>query len=471
MSFVLAHAAPISYRHPLPVWLALLAGGLAVVLATVVKLRERRSVDVYPFVRRLRLGPIVTVVGSVLIAIAFAGGLLGNGIEWTQFYENPMTVLTWIDFWVGLGIVSALVGNVWDFVSPLSTLGRALDRRLAARGASVLPYPPRLGVWPAVALLLLWTWLELVWDPAKEPRTLVLLALAYFVAQLAAMALFGTEVWLARGELFTVFARTLARFAPLELYVGAPAGPCRASRCRDDERIGCPACWLEAEPVQRGLRVRAYGSGVEREPPLGAGGGTFVLAALATVVYDGFSQTDLFAADVQGFFLERSSWLGLHIDVLDTILLVGIVACFALLFYAVAAIVSLREPGSAGDAARRYAPTLIPISAVYFVSHYFLYLVYTGQLTLAVILDPLEREWVPDYAIWTGLPGALVWYLQVGLIVWGHVVAVFAAHKVVAADRDRGPLDALIAQLPLVLLMVAYTFVGLWVLGQALTPR
>jgi hypothetical protein len=45
------------------------------------------------------------------------------------------------------------------------------------------------------------------------------------------------------------------------------------------------------------------------------------------------------------------------------------------------------------------------------------------------VLDPFEREWVPDYTIWAGVPGALVWYLQVALIVWGHVVAVFAANR------------------------------------------
>ena len=47
-----------------------------------------------------------------------------------------MTVLTWVDFWVGLGIVSALVGNVWDFIGPLNVGGRWLDRRLAAAGTS-----------------------------------------------------------------------------------------------------------------------------------------------------------------------------------------------------------------------------------------------------------------------------------------------------------------------------------------------
>ena len=43
-------------------------------------------------------------------------------------------MLVWVDFWVGLGLVSAFVGNVWDFVSPLSAAARALDRLLARHG-------------------------------------------------------------------------------------------------------------------------------------------------------------------------------------------------------------------------------------------------------------------------------------------------------------------------------------------------
>ena len=46
----------------------------------------------------------------------------------------------------------------------------------------------------------------------------------------------------------------------------------------------------------------------------------------------------------------------------------------------------------------------MPIVAVYFAAHYLLYLVTYGQLTWKVIIDPLERDWVPDLGIWTGYP-------------------------------------------------------------------
>jgi hypothetical protein len=468
---ILAHAVGgIDYRFPLPVWLYGLAAGLAVLASALAALApsrrggDRLSGDLYERLGPLRLGAIGLALSTLLLAVALVGGLAGL----QEFFENPMTILVWVDFWVGLGVVSALAGNVWDYVSPLSAAGRRLERAFAERGTATLRYPERLGIWPAIALLLVWTWLELVWDGAREPRTLALFAIAYLVAQLVGMAAFGTETWLARCELFTVFARTLARFAPLETYVREPAGPCRTGRCRDDERPGCPDCWLAAPRESRGLRLRRWGAGVHREPPLEAAGGTFVLAALATVVYDGFSQTEPYA-NVEAWFYDRSTWLAIHTDVLKTILLGGSVLLFALAYLLVCSLVSLREEGGPAGVARRYAPTLIPIAAVYFVSHYFLYLVYAGQYTYGVVADPLGREWVPDYVPWAGVPGAVVWYVQVALIVWGHVVAVVEAHRAATAVHRAGR-PALVAQAPLVTLMAGYTFTGLWVLGQTLVP-
>ena len=466
-----AHAVSgIDYRFPLPIWLFALAAGVAVLASAPAAMFAVRSEstwtggDFYRSIRPLHLGTIGLVVFTLALADVLVGGLFGP----EDFFENPATIVIWVDFWVGLGIVTALVGNAWDFLSPLSAAGRVLERALAFRGAGALRYPERLGLWPATALVLLWSWMELVWDPAKRPLTLTIILLAYVALQLVAMALFGTEVWLARGELFTVVARTLARFAPVELYVRDPAGPCRANRCVEEERLNCPSCWLDADPDDRGMRLRTYGSGVRREPTLGTGGGTFVLALLATVVYDGFSQTQKYV-DLESWFLDRSTWLALHETLLDSIIMVAVVGAFALAFLLVVTAVSRLEQTSVTDAARRYAPTLIPIAAVYFVSHYFLYLVYAGQLTGGDLLDPFGKDWIPDYAPWAGVPGSVVWYIQVALIVWGHVVAVLEAHRVAVSVHAR-PRTALAAQTPLVLLMVGYTFTGLWVLGQTLIP-
>src|SRR3954467_7424293 len=123
---LLAHAAPISYKFPLPIWLYVAAGGAAVLLSAPAAAsalrgdepREYRGADLYPAVRRL--GPVLTILGSLIVLLALAGGLFSSSEESQEFFENPVTVLTWVDFWVGLGIVSWLVGNVWERVSPLN---------------------------------------------------------------------------------------------------------------------------------------------------------------------------------------------------------------------------------------------------------------------------------------------------------------------------------------------------------------
>lgn len=452
----LAHAAPISYRFPIPIWIYVLGAGTVVALsapAAAFAVRDadrptRRSRNIFPPLRRFRLGPIGLVVSTVLFGFVLVGGLGGRTVQAREFFENPATVLVWVDFWVGLGLVSAFFGNIWDFVSPLSAAARAVDRMLARRGVAPLGYPARLGQWPAVVLLFAWSWAELIWDPAKEPRTVAAAALVYVLATLLGAAVFGAEAWLGNVELFTVFARAFARFAPTELEPSLP----------DD--------WLAARPEQRSVRLRWFGAGLQTDPALPSGGGAFVLTTLATVVYDGWSQTNRFAT-FEGWFLDRWSWLGRHVDLLRTGLMLAIVAAFVLAFLLVCALV--RE-GSATEAARRYAPTLIPIAAVYFAAHYFDYLLIAGQSTLGVVVDPLGHSWNPgglgEYGLWRGIaPPAGVWWAQIVLIVAGHVAGIVAAHRV-ALGRGAAPTRVLVHQAPLVLLMVAYTIAGLWVLAQ-----
>ncbi len=444
---LLAHAAPINYKFPLPIWLYVLAGGAAVLLSAPAAAlavsegvtREWRGADLYPFARRLRLGVAGRIVSSLLVVVGLVGGLFSTSAQSAEFFENPITVLTWVDFWVGVGIVSWLVGDLWEHVSPLNAAARALDRALARRHVHPLPYPARLGQWPAVGLLLVWSWLELIWPNAKDPRTLALLLSAYGIATLAGCALYGAETWLCNAELFSVFARTLSRFSPLEL------------------RPFAPEEWAAAPPDERSARLRPYGSGLRADPPLPVGGAAFVLVTLATVVFDGWSQTDRFGS-LQQWFWERWSFLAHHTAVLQT-LSMGVVV---LVFVAAYSLIARRQ-------ALTFAPTLIPIAAVYFTAHYVAYLLIAGQATLGVIVDPFGLSWNPlgwgEYELSKGIaPAGVVWWAQIVLIVAGHVAAVFAAHRLALRTSTRA--RALLAQAPLVSLMVLYTVAGLWVLAQ-----
>jgi hypothetical protein len=468
-SDALAHAETgVQYDFPLPIWLFVVAGAAAVVAsvpaAVLARPRpDRVSADLLPRLPHLPLLPIAQAVCALLLVEAILAGIFGA----PEFNENPATLLFWVVFWVGLGVVSTFVGNLWELVSPLGAAGRWIDRDLGERAVAGRGYPRRLGMWPAVALVLALAWLELCWPAGQEPDVLALILLTYALAQIYACAVFGAGVWLVRGELFTAVARTFARFAPFELYVRPYDGPCTAAlRHTSDERLGCVSCWRAAPPGARGLRLRPFASGVHREGDLGPGGGAFVVALLATIVFDGFRGTGRYL-DLTEWLLERVPWFVHHATTLRTLVMAGIVAAFVGVYVAAAAAVGRLERRDPLTVAGRYAPTLIPIAAVYFTAHYLTYLLLAGQFAPGAVVDPLGRDWVPDYVWVSELPGALVWALQLALIVWGHVAAVFQAHRL-AREDERGRVATVVAHAPLTALMVAYTAIGLWVLAQAI---
>jgi hypothetical protein len=60
---------------------------------------------------------------------------------------------------------------------------------------------------------------------------------------------------------------------------------------------------------------------------------------------------------------------------------------------------------------------------------------------------------------------AFVWYSQVALIVSGHVVAVYLAHRI-SLRLFGDPHKALQSQAPMLVLILLYTISSLWILSQ-----
>ena len=454
-----AHAiGTVTYQSPVPVWLYVL-GGAAAVAASVpaavladARIGRRLGGNLYrPGSGRLARG--LQIVALLLLVEIVAAGLFGS----EEFASNPATVLVWVDLWVGLGLVAAVFGPVWDVVSPFRLIGDLVER---ASPEPPLAYSESLGQWPAVVALALFGWMELAWPGGSHPFDLAVVIVLYVLVQFVGMALVGSAVWLERAELFTAFSRLMARVSPLEWYVVSER-PCPADLHDPGEAVGCGACWRVAAPDERGIRWRGFTAGTWRDLPLLPGGAAMIVLLLAVVLFDGFAETIRFTDLAQ--WIHRH-WTSLPDTALRTLMMAGFVVPLAAVFVAVAAAVGSRGRGF-HDAVARYAPTLMPIVAVYFAAHYLLYLVSYGQLTWKVIVDPLERDWVPDLGIWTGYPAGAAWAFQVGVIVLGHICAIFAAHRIAlqVVARRRA---AVWVQAPLIVLMIAYTVLGLWILGQ-----
>jgi hypothetical protein len=114
------------------------------------------------------------------------------------------------------------------------------------------------------------------------------------------------------------------------------------------------------------------------------------------------------------------------------------------------------------------AHSLIPIVVGYIFAHYLSYLVERGQETMVRLGDPLGRGWnlfglshgQVSYILSSHPP--VLASIKVGCVVAGHFAAVLAAHDKALRLLPQG--HQLTGQLTMMLVMVSYTFTGLYLM-------
>jgi hypothetical protein len=456
-----AHGFGARYDLPIPLSLYLAGAGLTVAVSFLMLAAFLRSASVAGEHRRLDLtrtaagrllvAPSILLAGRVLAVALFllvvAAGLFGVQSP----LKNIAPVMVWAIWWVGMAYVSALLGDLWALVNPLDTLfgwAEALWARIRPGGtlAIGLRYPDALGAWPAVVLFLAFVWMELVWERSDAPAYLAAAMLAYAALTWLGMLIFGRAQWLRRGEAFALVFGLLSRFAPTEVRASDSGG--------------------------RRLFLRPYGVGLLTREPVPPSIVVLALAMLAAVSFDGFTETPLWAE-----FLERfapaaegdgdaaRAWVQTAGVLGAPLLFVGVYLVFCRL---VAGCGGARVP--VARIAGLFVLTLVPIAIAYHLAHYLSFLVMAWQYLIPLASDPFGAGWdlfgTRNHFVRAGLVDArAVWYVSIGAIVTGHVVAVRLAHCVaLQAFPDRR--TALRSQWPMVALMIGYTMTSLWIIAQ-----
>jgi hypothetical protein len=440
-------------RADLPLPVALFGAAAAAVL--VVSFLALAAGWSRPRLERVRERPLMRIplaveivlgaVGVAAFAVTAYAGLAGTDVQ----RDNLAPTAVYVGFWVGVPFASLLLGDVFRLLSPWRALGRVTGWAAARLGGDAmpepLPYPARLGHWPAAAGILAFAICELCWARASDPGPLAVLMLVYLVIQLVGMSLYGVEPWTRNADAFGVWFGLLARLAPL----GRGAGGRLVLR----------------PPVASAASLTAV-----------TGTTALLLVGIGSTGFDGAKEGALLnplMTDLQGVFADLGTSLGLG---LELAFVVGLLACVA----AVSAIWTLGVAGmprgelrlSRRELGLRFAHTLIPIAVAYLIAHYFSLLAYNGQDLWRLASDPLGdgsnlfggADTAIDYSV---VSATAIWYVQAGALVIGHVAALVLAH-----DRALvvygSPRAATRSQIVMLLVMVCFTLLGLWVLSEAL---
>lgn len=385
-------------------------------------------------------GRVLVLAATVFViaAAAFGSTTLNNNIA-------PLTIF--VVWWVGLVPLSVVFGNVWREVNPWSTVARWLG----AQPRAAKPYPAGWGLWPAALLMLGVAWCELVYPTASSPRLIAAIGVGYSIFTVAGMRRYGTDAWLDRAEVFSVYTGLMAKLSPWEV------------REQSGRRV-------------LGWRAPLIGvTRVEQQSGLVA----FVVALLAAVSFDGLSGTDFWAArDVAATerIIETGLdpfWSGIVVATLGLLLVFAFAyAAFLVASTVAAGFTSDGERDSAGGLAETFAHSLVPIAVGYSVAHYFTLFVFQAQDLIRLASDPFGTgtDWFGTTAHTINfnlVTPNLIWAVQVAAIVGAHVLALVLAHDR-ALQLSGHSRTAVRSQYPMLALMVLLTVSGLWFLSEGM---
>ncbi|MFI4977245.1 MAG: fenitrothion hydrolase [Solirubrobacterales bacterium] len=448
----LAHGIAGKTDLPVPRWLFAWAAAVVLVISFVAlatlwpkpRLERTRSRVVLHVPRML--DPLCGAIGVALFAIVLYAGFAG---EQELPTANLEPTFIYVLFWVGLPFLSLPLGDVFRAFNPWRAIARGASWTARKVGDDIVPlrsrpYPRWLGRWPALAGILGFAWLELIYVEHDNPTTLAWLAIAYAGIQLIGMALYGIETWTSRGDAFAVYFNLFSRLSPLHW-------------CRDR---------LEVRPPLAGV------TSLER-----LSGTVGLLAAMiGSTSFDGLEQGSLWINSIEPELLSFFSGLGLDPAAATELSgSVGLLAMVAIIggFYrlGIRGMQSIDSSTPSGVLAIRFVHTLVPIALAYVVAHYWSLLVYQGQATWYLASDPLGNGsnifgtagGQVDFSV---LSPNSIWYVQVGALLLGHACGLALAHDraLVLYRRAR---DAVRSQYWMLVVMVGFTSLGLWLLSSA----
>lgn len=447
-----AHALESRVDLPIPEWLFVWAASLVLIVSFVtmsVAWREpklerpgNRNLPRLGWLLRPPIEGLCGALGVALLVLVVWSGFAGTSAP----DQNFAPTFVFVTFWLGMAVLSVLFGNVFRAFNPWRAIARTAswigDRVTRGNLPAPLPYPSALGRWPAVAGIIGFLLLELVFS-GETPDTLATAALIYTATTLLAMGAYGTETWLDKGEAFSVYFRMLSFLSPFR---------------RKDDRIAF------GKPL-RG----AWDWFAER------GSVALVLVVIGATAFDGATEGPLVdpISTVFGWLFDAGVDQVAATRLTNSAFLIGSVLLVAAVFWLGAwGMDSVRGAPRLGALGGLFAHSLIPIALAYLVVHYLSFFLYQVQAQFTFLLsDPLGKGWDLfgtasggiNYSIFSS---EQTWYIQVGALVIGHVTGLVYAHdKALVVYGDVR--SATRSQYWMLAVMVAFTSLGLFLLSQA----
>ena len=451
---VFAHAFGKLYNLPVPFWLYAFGGAGAVVVSFIVIgffLNERKVLQypsinisgflIFKYLKSKLIVNSLKALSVLLFMLTVATGLFGVN---NSYFNFNMTFF-WIIFLLGFTYLTALLGDIYSVINPWKVIVEWFENVTGEEDTiGIFKYPESLSYWPAFAGYFLLICVELFGD--TDPQKLSLLIIFYTLLIFLGVTFFGKKNTFEYFDFFGLFFKLISRVAPIQYRNGKIF-------------LELPfTAILKAQPV-KDLSLLV-----------------FIVFMLSSTAFDGFRETTpwyrFYWNNIDQFIrpiLQDSSY-----DTFQFISLFLSPLFFLAIFLSMIFLSKILTKNSESilSLSCKFAYTLIPIALVYNIAHYYALLITSGSGIFNIISDPFGIGWnlfgTADIPINFILDTNILWHTQVALILIGHIVSVYLAHEVAFYVFHDGK-KALLSQMPILILMVIYTVIGLWILSQPMS--
>lgn len=434
---------------------------------------------------------LLGILSVGILILTVLTGLLGT----KNALDNFAPTFVWIIWWVGLGYIVAIFGNLWVIANPWSIIFKYTENIFKGKIKPIYKWPSSLDTWPALIVFFIFAWFENVYSGSSAPNILAISLIGYSIYSFGGMFIFGRHVWLRHADPFFVLFSLFSRFSITEIRVvtsGDNEAICKKcnSYCFDvtlKDCVDCYECWENAPDKLRKFSFRFFASGLARGEKISWALVSFHIMALATVTFDGFAETPAWVS------IQNAIWPVFEISPFSTsatIKTVGILF-FPVLFFGVYVFVCANiarfshNRMSRDEVIKSFVFSLVPIALAYNLSHYISFLLITGQQIVPLLSDPFgcsslnsanidsaicftrwnlfkTVEYTPNISI---INAKFAWIFSVIALVGGHIFSVFVAH-IISLRKLKNHKLAVKSQYPMLFLMVFYTGISLWIIAQ-----
>ncbi len=436
-----------------------------------------------------------------LFAVIIYAGLFGN----PQINIGP--ALTWTIWWGGLIFAILLFGKIWCFMCPWDMIASFVSH---LRFWNVNKEPLSLNLkWPpwarnivlAIGLFIILTWLELGYKVTNNPFATAIMGLAMALMVILPIFIFEKKSFCRYGCLIGRISGLYANISPIEIRAKNRdvCASCTTKECYNGNSKGypcptglnltglnentycimCTECFKSCPEDNVALNIRPFAADILDYPRPRTDESILAVILLSLTSFHGLTMTPVWEDLTSGgdsIISFLNSYFGLGPLFSFTVGMTAILLIPFLIYYLLCFLSSkISNNGiSTKEIFIRFSYSLIPIALFYHLAHNGMHVAMEGQMVIPLLSDPFGYGWDLFGTIGKVYPMLLgdttVWILQIMLVVTGHIIGIKIAAK--AGEKMFGVgKKSFIAQIPLLVAMVLFSFVSLWIMHLDMNMR